>query len=112
MKEVIKTGLVSTAVEALVHPGPAGGGKKQHYYVEYTGRDANGDEDTVGTGTMKIEGKLREGGGWEEISATTDLTTGDFVFEDFTGHYHTLRFTPDSLEADHSVDVYVLAVDD
>lgn len=115
MKDAIKTGLSDSAVEVPIAETPAGSGVKQRYYVEYQGRAADGSADTLSAGTMKVEGKLREGGGWEEISASTSMTAGSdgaAIFQNFAGAYHTLRFTPDSFEADHKVDVFVRAVDD
>lgn len=115
MKDMIKTGLTDAAVEVPIAENPAGSGAKQRYYVEYQGRAADGSADTLSAGTMLVEGKLRENGAYEQITASTDLTAGTGgagIFEDFTGYYHTLRFTPSSVEADHSVDVFVRAVDD
>lgn len=85
---------------------------KQHYYVEFQGFDGSGDSSSLAAGTVKIEGKYREGGGYEEITASLDITGAASIFTDFVGAYHTLRFTSASFTANHTMVAYIRAVND
>lgn len=110
MKDILKTGVGNETVEidvseTLRHSNAI------RYEIQYVVRNSSGAITTPTAGTIAVAGKLYANGVNTAIVAAQDLHTNrDNWLESITGAYHTLEFTVASLDADHTVDIFIRPV--